>query len=469
MAEPLSQLLAQARSRWMIGGEPTGADHPLTLGQPAAEADLRLLAVAGQYQRIRLAPNAPPLNLKSDLPKLSLPLLPEALRPVARRLLADKSEQAPIWLAIFAARRGYALHPADWMPPSGADLPEVYRPLQLWQVDRAEETDALTTETWLDHPRADRLDRFKRLLASDPAAARALLTEHLAASPADERLSLVEALGQGLSDADAGFLESLSGDRSEKVRKAAQHLLARLGRVGADPLAAEAAAMFELATEGLIRRRKVLRLDPKAKEGQLRSLAQNLPELTLQGLAQVLGLTAAEFVEHWQPEKVGLPVQAALSELIRRTATEADLATYWQRLREHSGFARTCLPTLYPRLSAPDQQATALWLIEGSGLSACPEVLALMGAAVPAQVSAALTARRKELADLVRLARDTTPEKAASARADAQRLANCLSFLGLMVTTEDAVLIVQTLTAAGLHPVDPMLDRLNFNAALKGP
>ena len=91
-----------------------------------------------------------------------------------------------------------------------------------------------------------------------------------------------------------------------------------------------------------------------------------------------------------------------------------------------------------------------------------------MGAAVPAPVSAALTADRKALGDLLRLSRETAPEKAATARADAQRLANVLSVLGLLLTASDAALVLQTVTEAGVHPADPMLDRLSFNAALKG-
>ena len=104
-------------------------------------------------------------------------------------------------------------------------------------------------ETWLDHPRPERLERFGRFHAEDPAVARGLLAGHLAASPADERVTLVETLGEGLSGEDAGFLVSLATDRSERLRKVAAQRLARLRRAGNDPLAGEAASMFELATE----------------------------------------------------------------------------------------------------------------------------------------------------------------------------------------------------------------------------
>ena len=122
MAEPLGTVLMAARSRWMIGGEGAAADHPLVAGASGVEADLRLLALAGQYQRFVQPPQPPVLNLRPDLPTLALPFLPDALRPLSRRLLQDKADRAQLWLAIFASRRGYVLHPADWMPPPGACL-----------------------------------------------------------------------------------------------------------------------------------------------------------------------------------------------------------------------------------------------------------------------------------------------------------------------------------------------------------
>lgn len=468
MAEPLGTVLMAARSRWMIGGEGAAADHPLVAGASGVEADLRLLALAGQYQRFVQPPQPPVLNLRPDLPTLALPFPPDALRPLSRRLLQDKADRAQLWLAIFASRRGYVLHPADWMPPPGADLPEVYRPLQTWQAGQSGPAVVLSSDTWLDLSMPDRLAQFTTLRKTDPAAALALLSEHLAPCPAEERLALVEALSTGLTTDDATFLQSLANERSEKVRKAASHLLERLGKADADPLAAEAAAMFEVATEGLIRRRKVLHLIAKAKDGQLRSLVQILPEISLPGLSQALGLGAAEFVDLWQPEKAPEQVQHALSTMIARTATDAEVTAWWTKLLAQPDIARTSLPLLFPRLSVADQRAACLWLVAQSGLGAVVDILSLMGAAVPAEVSAALTADRKALVDLVRLTRDITPEKAAAARADAQRLANVLSVLGLLLTASDAALVLQIVTEAGVHPAEPMLDRLAFNAALKG-
>ena len=468
MAEPLGSILAGAQSRWMIGGEAAAADHALMAGQSAVEANLRLLAVAGQYRRIVEPPAPPALNVRADLPVPGLPLLPDALRPMARRLLQDKADRAQVWLATFVARRGHILHPADWMPPPGADLPEVYRPLQQWQDGQTGATRALSAETWLDLSRPERLSQFVALRKTDPAQACALLSEHLAPCPADERLALVEALSVGVSERDAELLTSLLGDRSEKVRKAAAHLLARLGIAGSDPLAAELATMFEVTTKGLIRRQKIVRINPNTKAGQMRTLLSNLPEVSLQGLAQALGLDGSDFVALWSAETAPEPVQLALTAMVARTGTEADVAALWDKLRDQPDIAAACLPTLYDRLGAAGQQEALLWRIARSGLAASPDVLTLMGPAVPRPISSALTADRTSLNDLVRLARDPVPETSAAARAEAQRLTHILSVLGLLLAADDAALVLQTVAAAGVHPADPMLDRLNFNAALKG-
>jgi hypothetical protein len=468
MAEPLGQMLAGARSRWIIGGEAAPPDHPLTQGQPAAEADLRLLAVAGQFRRFCQAPAPPALTQRPDLPPLALPVLPDALRPLARRMLHPPSDRAAHLIAVFTARRGHVLHPVDWMPPAGADLPEVYRPLQIWRADRLGKGTDLTEETWLALSRAERLDQVAARRQTDPAAALGLLSANIAQCPADERLALVETLATGLGPDDVPFLQSLSTDRSDKVRKAAAHFLARLGVSEADPLASEAAAMFELATEGLIRRRRVLRLVPKAKEGQLRSLIQTLPEITLPGLARALGLAPADVVALWDLDKAPAPVQAALSAMIARTAADADLVAYWHRLGAQPDIARTSLPLLFPRLSAADRQAACLWLIAQTGPAAAPDILALAGPAAPAPVSAALAADPGALIAALMLSRDTTPEKTAAARAEAQRLAHILASLGLLLTAADAARMIGTMTGAGVHPADPILDHLSFNAALKG-
>lgn len=467
MAEPLSQLLAQARSRWVIGGEAPVPDHPLVAGQAPGEANLRLLAVAGQYQRLCQTALPPPLELRADLPMAPLPLLPESLRPLARRTLQDKTDQAPLGLARFVAGRGHVLHPADWMPPPAADLPEAYRPWQLWQLGQRA-APALTAETWLDHGKAERLARFAALRRADPAAARDLLAARGATVPAEERLALVEALATRLGTDDLALLQGFAADRSERVQKAARFLLARLGQGGDEPQAQEAAQMFELTTEGLLRRRRVLRLSPKAKQAQLRSLAQTLTDISLTALAAALGLSPRQFVELWTPVGCPPPLLSALAALVARSAAEAEVLLWWQRHQTTPETGLPGLPLLYARLPGAEAQAALIRLIGQKGPEACAEVLALAGVGVAAPVSAALAAQRPALVDQLARSRDPATDKANAARMEAQRLAATLGILGLLLTAPDAALVVQTMTNAGLHPADPQLDRLTLNAALKG-
>lgn len=183
----------------------------------------------------------------------------------------------------------------------------------------------------------------------------------------------------------------------------------RPGQPDGDPFPPEAAAKFEPATEGPIRRRKVLRPIPKAKEGQPRTLIQTMPET-----------------------------------------------------------ARSGLSDLCPQLVEEEQQPARLCLVAYSGLAAGLEVLSVMGAAVLTLVSAALIANPAPLITLAHLSCDTPPEQAASARADASWLANVLSCLGLLLTAGDSANVIQTVTGAGMYPADPILDRLNFTATLKG-
>ena len=52
-----------------------------------------------------------------DVPALALPTVPEAMRPLVRRILAAfKETQRKTELLDFLAARGWTTHPAEWMP-----------------------------------------------------------------------------------------------------------------------------------------------------------------------------------------------------------------------------------------------------------------------------------------------------------------------------------------------------------------
>ncbi len=85
------------------------------------QAELALAAFAGQALQsvFRPAPGGP-LVPGETLPVLSLPPVPDALRPRVRRLIAAHPWMIR-YLLIFLAARGVTMHPADWLPAKRSD------------------------------------------------------------------------------------------------------------------------------------------------------------------------------------------------------------------------------------------------------------------------------------------------------------------------------------------------------------
>jgi len=269
MAEAIYDALGPALTRWTMGGAaapvapPAWAAH---LGEDAGEAELRLLALSGQFLGVLVTP-APPEGLQPlpDVPALAMPALPETQRPLARRILRTVRDTGSRRdLLRFLAARGWTLHPGDWMPAaSEEDVPDVYAPWRDWAegsaIARPATGEQLTEQNWDDYWPAARNVALTALRRRDPAAAMALLAAKLGGESAEVRLRLVGLLATRLSDADRPFLESLAADRAPKVKALAAALLARLGHgsaVGEE--AAELAGFFELQTKGLIRRTRVV-------------------------------------------------------------------------------------------------------------------------------------------------------------------------------------------------------------------
>jgi hypothetical protein len=121
------------------------------------------------------------------------------------------------------AARGYAAHPADWMPGPNCDwAPEVYAPWVAWaEAARGEAAtaggDVLTVETYDDWPWAERRATLSKLRRDDPAAARHIIAAKADSEPAERRLSLIEIFAHRLEAADAPVLETLRQDRSDRV------------------------------------------------------------------------------------------------------------------------------------------------------------------------------------------------------------------------------------------------------------
>jgi hypothetical protein len=90
MAEAIYDTMSAVLSRWTMGaaGAPTASIWKDELGFEPVEAELRLLALSSQFLGV-IVTAEPPVGLHSlpDIPMLALPTVPEALRPLLRRIL----------------------------------------------------------------------------------------------------------------------------------------------------------------------------------------------------------------------------------------------------------------------------------------------------------------------------------------------------------------------------------------------
>jgi hypothetical protein len=465
MVEAIYDALGAALTRWTMGGAAAPvapAAWAAHLGDDAGEAELRLLALSGQFLGVLVAP-APPEGLQPlpDVPVLAMPALPEAQRPLARRILRTLRDTGPRRdLLRFLAARGWALHPGDWMPAaSDEDVPDVYASWRDWAegsaIARPTATEALTERNWEDYWPAARTAALVALRRRDPAAATALLAAKLGGEGAEARLRLLGLLATRLSDADRPFLESLAADRAPKVKALAAALLARLGHgaaVGEE--ATELAGFFELQTKGLIRRTRVVAARPIKTPAQ-RSRRQALFEaVDLTGFARALDGTPEELIVLW-PWGEDRQVDQALVGMAERSGSDALVAALHEMLLAQATVDVPAMLALMPRLDAAQRRAFALRVLRAGGGTF--------------QMALALTGGEGALDGVI----DTTAGAAllgALKAEDAAKRADLnaeLHALGLIASPGAARDSLDRLAGAGLLAADPRLDMLRLNAALE--
>lgn len=465
MAEAIYDALGAALTRWTMGGAaapvaPTiWAAH---LGNEAGEAELRLLALSGQFLGVLVTP-APPEGLQAlpDLPALGMPALPETQRPLARRILRNgRDAGARRDLLRFLAARGWTLHPGDWMPAAGEDdIPDVYAPWRDWAdgstVARPAAGAGLTAENWDDYWPAARGTALTALRQRDPAAATALLSAKFGGESAEIRLRLVGLLGARLSDADRPFLESLATDRAPKVKALAAALLARLGygsAVGEE--AAELAGFFEVQTKGLLRRTRVVAARPTKTMAQ-RSRRQLLFEaVDLTGFAQALGHTPEELIAMW-PWNDDRQIDHGLVGMAERSGSDGLVAALYDLLVGLGTVDVPAMLNLTPRLDATQRRGFAQKVMRASG-GTFQMALAMTGGESPVDGAIDTNAGTALLGAL--------KAEDAAKRAD---LTAELHALGLLASRAAAQGALDRLARAGLLAADPRLDMLRLNAALE--
>ena len=87
-AETILDVMGSVLTRWTMGSAaaPAATFWRTELGDDPAEAELRLLALSGQFlgTSVTMEP-ASVLRVLPDIPTLALPTVPEELRPLVRR------------------------------------------------------------------------------------------------------------------------------------------------------------------------------------------------------------------------------------------------------------------------------------------------------------------------------------------------------------------------------------------------
>ena len=464
MAEAIYDAMGSVLTRWTMGSAAASA-APIwsaELGAEPAEAELRLLALSGQFLGIAVTAEPPAaLRVLPDIPALALPTVPEALRPLVRRILgAFKEAQRKTELLGFLAARGWTMHPAEWMPAADdEDAPDVYAPWRDWagiaasnRVVRDQARDQLTVENWEDFWPAARKVALTELRRRDPAAARTVLEAKLGNENAEVRLRLLSLLATGLSEADIAFLEGLAAnDRAPKVKALAASLLARLGRgpaVGED--IAELAGFFSVKMKGLLHRSRVIQFENVKTPAQMHRRSALLESADIASLARALTLTPQELIDAWSWD-LDRQADAALTSLVARTGTDSLLAQTAEAVSQCD--ASAFLSVLTPRL-APGQRSELAEKVLRTRRFSFDSVKIVAGAMARLEnplTSPAGTALLGALRRDDAKPSDEFPE---------------LFALGLISSRAAARQALEELNGAGLLQGDPRLEMLRLNAAL---
>ncbi|WFU21722.1 DUF5691 domain-containing protein [Bradyrhizobium sp. CB1717] len=463
-AEAIFDAMGAVLTRWTMGSAaaPAASFWRAELGEDPAEAELRLLALSGQFlgAAVVMEPAAA-LRLLPDIPALALPTIQEAQRPLVRRILAARKQaQVGTELVHFLAERGWTVHPADWMPEADADdAPDIYAPWRDWaaiaasdSATRQQANDHLTADNWEDFWPAARKAALAELRRRDPFTARQVLEAKLASENADTRLRLLSLMSERLSDDDIAFLEGIAADdRAPKVKALAASLLARLGRgpaAGED--IAELAGFFSVKTKGLLRRSRVVQAEALKTPAQVQRRKALFESAGLASFCGALGLAPQELIAAWE-WNLDHAADLALINLIVATGTDAHVAQAAEAINQHD--AAGLVVTLAPRLAPADRARHAEAAMNAHNIRF---ELAQLIAGPAARLDNPLSAPAGKTL-LVALQREDTKPSDHVAE---------LHALGLIASREGARQSLQRLTAAGLLQGDPRLDMLRLNAAL---
>ncbi len=464
----LTATLSQLRQAWLIGGKAQAPQDWSALFAGRTPNDLDLVALTGQaFQFGYVQHQSGELKFETALPVLDAPQLNTEQRLLFQRATDRLTKNArdlydAVWLA---GARGYAVHPLDWMPASAqTPVPAIYRPWQLWmeRIEARAPGEVITPETWSDWSWTERRAAALELRMQDLSAGRDLIAAVAAKEPADKRADLMRIFWHGLSVEDVPFLESLSTDRSDKVKSIATALLARVRR-NADPTDSEIelAGFFSVKSKGVFNKSKSVELNAIKTDAQrkrrleLFDLAQFLP------FATALGMSEIELLDAWN-FKQAEDVENEFVTLVTRTGSEAAIAALLASQSKQISLG----PFAYSNLISFVPEAERVPMYKRMAVETSVDLNQLDKMAMPFcgfldRVTIEKTSDwKKALAEN----KDATGQDAS---ADFGLIIIALS-LGILVTSEAASWVISQLSNPAYPVTHPIFDVLHFNASLKG-
>lgn len=465
----LTASLAQIRNAWLAGRVAIDA-APLEWREAIGNDELALLGLAGHAIDVlsQQSPNAA-LETRPLLPILEAPLLPSATRARFRRLLASPKAAPSIELPLiaFVAARGFAAHPADWMPDVKDDwIPEIYAPWLDWvraETALAVVADALNQESYDRWPWSERRKALAAMRQQDPAQALAIIAAKASGEPAERRLRLIETLQIGLSDRDADYLGTLAKDRSDRVQALSRALLARLGLGGdTSELAAELAATLELKTVGLIKRHKQLVIKALKTGAQMMRRRELFGLVPLPSLAAALNASELDLAES-APDGAFHDVLDFVG-CVAATGSDAAVRALVGPLLDANDAHAAAVRPLMERLSAEERR---VWLprIVARDIDMFETTLAIAGQALGQETLSTVSAS-PNYATLKSSVEAYAHGDDAGRAAATRTLDILLPRLGLLLDTPSARALLDEVTSWGLSPAEPRLDMLHLNIAL---
>jgi hypothetical protein len=339
---------------------------------------LSLLASRRKFVRITTAPNAADLFIRAE----TKPFMPNEARRQLIKLVSGKEGNIGDAMAQRAAtaikQSAFSLHPFDFaklddfVARYAPDLgPDARQWLSIIQPEKKLDLDVyfdeeVTESNLAQASRSQRLQFLREMRLRDPSRARELIESIFTGEVAETRLKYLSIIATHLNESDKPFLEKLLTDRAPSVKELAAGLLSRLpGSDAQQRRIAKVQDYFEIKTEGLLRRRKVLRYKGPGKKAEEKEkhIIDALQGASFEEFAAALGsdeTTLAGLALQDHDERV---LELMVLQMLARAGRIDILTSHRDKFsgRGFESFAHVFVEGLQEL--SPEQQAEALTLI----------------------------------------------------------------------------------------------------------